>query len=156
MAGMPIGEMLGLCRDRMPVYRTGSHYNETPEMAATEAQQMKEEGYHGYKLTFFDGPARDIPRLRAAREAVGPNFPLMLDCVSGLNFTQALQVGRVLDELNFHWFEEPIPDRHVDMLKRLAQELAVPILATETVMLRELPQYIQQHAVDLARGDVFI
>ena len=155
-AGLSIGEMLGLRRDRMPVYRTGSHYNETPEMAFAEAQQMKQEGYHGYKLTFFDGPAADIPRLQAAREAVGPDFPLMLDCVSGYTFTQALKVGQALDELNYHWFEEPIPDRHVDLLKQLAQELSVPILATETVRLRELPQYIRQHAVDLARGDVFL
>lgn len=80
----------------------------------------------------------------------------MLDCVSGYTFTQALQVGRALDELNFHWFEEPIPDRHVDTLNRLALELSVPILATETIGLRELPHYISQHAVDLALGDVFI
>lgn len=156
VVGLPIGEMLGLYRDQMPAYRTGSHYNETPEQAFAEAQQMQQEGYHGYKITLLDGPTRDIPRLRAMREAVGPDFPLMLDCVAGLTFTQAQKIGRALDELDFHWFEEPIPDRHVGQLQQLAADLAVPILATETVRLRELPQYITQHAVDLARGDVFI
>ena len=155
-ANLAIGELLGLRRDRVPSYRTGSHYNHTPELVFAEAQSMKQEGYRGYKMTFWDGPQCDIPRLRAAREAVGAEFPLMLDCVSGYTFTQALQVGRALAELGYYWFEEPIPDRQIATLKRLADELAVPILATETTTLRELPEYLVQHAVDLARGDVFI
>lgn len=155
-AGLSIGDMLGLYRDRMPAYRTGSHYNETPEQVFNEARLMKEQSYHGYKLTLWGGPARDVPRLKAAREAVGTDFPLMLDCVSNYTFTQALQVGHLLEELNYYWFEEPIPDRNIDQLQRLTDELNIPILATETISLRELPQYLRLHAVDLARGDVFI
>lgn len=155
-AGLSIGDMLGLCRDRVPSYRTGSHYNNTPEKVFAEAQRMKQEGYRGYKLTLWDGPKSDIPRLRAARDAVGPDFPLMLDCVSAYSFTHALEIGRALAELDYYWFEEPIPDRQLGLLKRLAEELSVPILATETVSLRELPEYLRQHAIDLARGDVFI
>ncbi len=154
--GQSIGNMLGLYRDRVPSYRTGSHFNGTPELVYAEAQQMKSEGYLGYKLSLFSGPKKDIPRLRAAREAVGPDFPLMQDCVAGYNFTQALETGRALEALNYYWFEEPFPDRNIAMLKRLTEELSIPILATETSTLRELPEYLQQHAVDLARGDVFI
>jgi len=118
--GQSIAQMLGVYRDRVPSYRTGSHYNHTPELVYAEARQMKTEGYRGYKMTFFDGPAYDIPRLRAAREAVGAEFPLMLDCVSNYSFTQALDVGHELEQLGFHWFEEPIPDRQFAMLKRLS------------------------------------
>lgn len=156
VSGQSVGEMLGLYRDRVPSYRTGSHYNHTPELVAAEALRTKSEGYRGYKMTFFDGPSRDIPRLRAAREAVGTDFPLMLDGVANYNFTQALEVGRELEKLGFYWFEEPIPDRNFAMLKRLTDELSIPILATETVTFRELSGYLTQHAVDLARGDVFI
>lgn len=151
-----IGELLGLCRDRVPSYRTGSHYNDTPEKVYQEARQMKQEGYHGYKLSVYSGPARDIPRLEAAREAVGPDFKLMQDAVSMYTFTQALEVGRAMVRLGYYWFEEPIPDRQIGQLKQLADELPIPILATETISLRELPEYLRQHAVDLARGDVFI
>lgn len=156
VAGMSIGTLLGICREKVPSYSTGSHYNLTPQQVFDEATSQKEAGYRGYKLSLWDGPARDIPRLRAAREAVGQDFPLMLDGVSGYRFTQALEVGRALDELNYHWFEEPIPDRQIGLLKQLNQELAVPILAGETVRLSELAEYLRQHAVDQARGDVFI
>ena len=155
-ANKSIGELLGLYRDRVPSYRTGSHYNDTPDKVYQEAKAMKQEGYRGYKLSLYGGPERDIPRLRAAREAVGPDFRLMEDAVSNYTFTQALTVGRALVDLGYYWFEEPVPDRQIGQLKRLAEELPIPILATETVSLRELPEYLQQHAVDLARGDVFI
>jgi len=75
--------------------------------------------------------------LRAAREAVGPDFSLMPDNVAKYNFTQALEVGRALAELNYHWFEEPIPDRNIAVLRRLADELT---------SLGELPEYLTQHA----------
>ena len=155
-AGVPIGELLGVCRTRVPAYRTGSHWNVTPEQTFAEAARTRQAGYRGYKLTLYDGPAADIPRLRAARDAVGEDFPLMLDAVGEYCFEQALQVGEALAEAGYHWFEEPVPDRHIAVLQRLRQRLHVPVLATETVSLRELPQFLERQAIDIARGDVFI
>ena len=155
-AAMPIAEMLGVYRNSIPAYRTGSHWNLTPEDTFNEAGSVKQRGYQGYKLTLYDGPAADIPRLRAARQAVGEHFPLMLDAVSECSFTQARRVGQELDNLGFHWFEEPVPDRNIATLGRLSSQLRTPILATETVSVRELPQYLTPRVIDLARGDVFI
>ena len=98
-AGKPIGELLGVCRTEVPAYRTGSHWNLAPEDTFAEAAGVKQEGYRGYKLTLYDGPAADIPRARAAREAVGGDFPLMLDAVAEYSFDQALEVGEALARL---------------------------------------------------------
>ena len=117
---------------------------------------MKQQGYRGYKLTLYDGPAADIPRAEAAREAVGDDFPLMLDAVAEYSFEQALEVGEALARLGYRWFEEPVPDRDIAALEQLTRRLEVPILATETVSLRELPQFLERRAIDMARGDVFI
>jgi L-alanine-DL-glutamate epimerase-like enolase superfamily enzyme len=152
--GVSVCDLLGRCRDRMPTYATASRFLTTPELVYQEAKAAKESRYHGYKLQLWQGPRQDIPRYRAAREAVGPDFPLMEDAVAGYSFVEALEVGRVLDELGYHWFEEPIRDQHLAQLKRLADELRVPILATETAGLYEIPEYLRQSAVDLARGDV--
>lgn len=155
-AGLPIGALLGLARTEVGAYMTGSHWNETPEQAFEEAGRIQSEGYRGYKLTLYDGPSRDIPRFRAAREAVGGQFPLMLDAVGAYDFRDALEVGRLLPDLGCHWFEEPVPDHNIASLQQLTAQLSVPILAAETVRLRELPQYLHPRALDLARGDVFI
>jgi L-alanine-DL-glutamate epimerase-like enolase superfamily enzyme len=155
-AGLPIAHLLGLRRTRLPSYATASRFLTTPEQVYAEARTFQAAGYHGYKLQLWDGPARDIPRLRAAREAVGDGFSLMLDAVAGYDFVQALQVGRVLDELGYTWFEEPIPDRQLQLLRRLADALRVPILAAESARLDELPEFVRQGALDIARGDVHI
>jgi L-alanine-DL-glutamate epimerase-like enolase superfamily enzyme len=44
---------------------------------------------------------------------------------------QALAVGRVLEELNFYWFENPISDQDLDGLAFLASKLSVPLSVGE-------------------------
>ena len=156
VTGLPIAALLGVCRSKIPSYRTVSYFLPTPEKVSAAARQAKEAGYRGCKFNFFDGPALDIPRLRAAREAVGPEFPLMHDGSSFYSLTDALEIGRALGDLHYHWFEEPVYDRQLGILKRLTDELDVPILAAETVTLAELPEFLRHDVVDLLRGDVLI
>ncbi len=87
---------------------------------------------------------------------MGPDFPLFQDAAGFYSWTEALAAGYVLDELNYRWFEEPIPDREVFQLKRLTDELRTPILAGETSRLHELPEFLRIGAADLVRGDVLI
>ena len=69
-------------------------------------------------------------------------------------YTQALAAGKVLGELDYEWFEEPIPDRNLFQLQRLTDQLDVPILAGETSRVHELAEMIRMGACDIARGDV--
>src|SRR3954470_14373574 len=78
-ADMPIALLLGQVRETIPTYATGSRNLNTGEAVAQEALARKAEGFGGYKLQLWDGAKKDIPRVRAAREAVGPDFDLMLD-----------------------------------------------------------------------------
>lgn len=153
---LPIAVLLGQNRDAIPSYATGSRNLFTGADVAAEALKRKEEGFAAYKLQLWDGPKSDIPRIRAVREAVGPDFDLMLDSAGRLSYSEALEVGRVMDEANFIWFEEPIPDRNINQLAKLCTELKTPVLSAETVRLDELPIYLTQNALDLARGDVLI
>ena len=153
---LPICDLLGRARDRVPGYCTGWSFHPTPERAYNEAREMKEKGFRGFKCHFWNDPDRDIPCIRATREAVGADFPLMQDLNALYDYHDALKVGRVLDELNFTWLEEPIPDRQTGLLRRLADELATPILGGETVTLDELAEQVRVQAYDIARGDVYL
>ncbi len=154
--GQSVASMLGIRRRSIPSYGTGFYFNETPEMMAANAFDLKKQGYHGAKFNLFDGPAKDIPRLRAAREAVGPDFRLMLDGSSFYTYQDALTVGREIDQLGYYWFEEPLFDRQAGRLAALARELQTPILGAETVSLLELAEQVRTNTTDLVRGDVYI
>ena len=155
-AGMPIATMLGLARERIGAYATARNVEPTPEDVYTEAEARKTEGYHAFKIQFWDGLDVDIPRFRAAREAVGPDYPLMQDAAGMYTYVQALAAGKVLGELDYAWFEEPIPDRDLFQLQRLTDQLDVPILAGETSRVHELAEAMRLGAFDIARGDVLL
>jgi L-alanine-DL-glutamate epimerase-like enolase superfamily enzyme len=155
-AGLPIARMLGLARTTIPTYATAITVEPTPEQVYAEAQLRVRQGYRGFKIQFWDGLDRDLPRFRAAREAVGPDFPLFQDAAGFYSWTQAVEAGHELDRLDYRWFEEPLPDRQVALLKRLTDEIRTPVLTTETTRLHEMPEVIRLGAADILRGDVLI
>ncbi len=156
VANMPIASLLGLARTKIGAYATARNVDPTPEDVFEEARQRKAEGYHAFKVQFWDGLDRDIPRFRAAREAVGDGFPLMQDAAGMYSYQEAIAAGRVLGDLDYTWFEEPIPDRHLFQLQRLTDQLAVPILSGETSRVHELAEGMRLGAFDIARGDVLM
>jgi L-alanine-DL-glutamate epimerase-like enolase superfamily enzyme len=94
----------------------------------------------------------DIRVCRAVREAVGDDMDLMLDPVCAYNRRDALRVGRVLQELNFYWYEDPIPGTDIEGLADLSQALDIPIAVGETMPgLQFYSQYLVRHAGDIIR-----
>ena len=65
VAGLPIASMLGLAREKIPAYATARNIEPTPEDVFKEAAERKAQGYHGFKIQFWDG-------LDATSRASGP------------------------------------------------------------------------------------
>lgn len=155
IAGLPIVDLLGRYRNKVPVYATCPPQTLfTMEELTHQVKSKVEQHFHGIKLQLSGGPKKDFPLLEKAREIVGNQFPLMLDSSGSLRLEDALKVGGKLDELNFRWFEEPLPDANMLQLKKLSGEIKTPVLAAETVGLFELPKYLNDGIVDMVRGDV--
>ena len=49
-------------------------------------------------------------------------------------FDEAVQVGKELENLNFIWLEEPLPDRHHKDYVDLCKQLKIPVAGAETLM----------------------
>lgn len=155
-AGMPISMLLGQYRDKIKAYATGWQFLPTEQQVLDEALLFKSKGYHGYKLQLWKGPDADIPLLKQARAAVGDGFNLMQDANGGYQYLEALRVGRVLDELNYLWFEEPIPDREISLSLELSSRLKTPVLPAETVRLQEIGEFFRRGNFGMMRGDVHL
>ena len=151
-AGQPVCELIGRTRADCPAY-----YNfggNSPEAAAADAVQARDRGFGALKDHFHGTGEQNEPWFRVVREAVGAEADLLHDAAScTYHFDEALAVGRVLEELGYGWFEEPLSDRDQSGLQRLCQSLQIPILAPETMMNDiELSQvWLTSAAVDMLR-----
>lgn len=150
----PIHELLGTYRTKLPTYASSLTHAVVEEFV-DEALKFKEQGFHAYKLHVLGEPDFDIECCQAVREAVGDRYKLMVDVVAGYNQVDALRVGYALDDLNFHWYEEPLRDYDLSGYKMLADKLRTPIAGTETNEggLGARADFIASRAVDIVRAD---
>ena len=77
--GRPVADMLGGARDAIPVYGSNGSLQLGVDELVAEAMGFARLGYPAYKLKVGASLARDVERLRAVREAVGPSFRLIAD-----------------------------------------------------------------------------
>ena len=73
----------------------------------------------------------DIAKARAVRQLVGDGFPLAFDANNGYTVGGAIRVGRVLEELGYWWFEEPVQHYHIKAMGEVARRLDITVSAGE-------------------------
>jgi L-alanine-DL-glutamate epimerase-like enolase superfamily enzyme len=170
VAGLPVHRLLGTCRTSVPAYAS-SWVHADNATYAEEAAAYAAQGFAGYKLhpptqrrrmpIGGGGPvaiAEDIAVCAEVRAAVGDGYCLMLDPAWAYSYKEALDVGFTIQDLGFHWYEDPLGAEDIDGYVRLKQHLSIPIVATETTIggLYALPRWIAARATDALRGDVII
>jgi L-alanine-DL-glutamate epimerase-like enolase superfamily enzyme len=165
--GESVSTMLGGYRDRIPAYASTFAADgepdglSSPEQYAAFAEECREEGYPAFKIHPSGDPSRDIEICRAVASRVGDEMEIMLDPASMYQtYGETLRVGRVLDELGFFWYEDPMADAGESeyMSRRLADDLDTPILGAEHS--RTGPQgranHIMNDALDFVRADAHL
>jgi L-alanine-DL-glutamate epimerase-like enolase superfamily enzyme len=157
VAGMPIHRLLGSYRDRVPAYAS-SAVQPSPAAYAEEAARFQAQGWTAYKIHPPTEPAVDIEVCRAVRAAVGDGFTVMLDSTWAYDYPAALRVGKAIEELGFHWYEDPLADDDLYNYVKLKQQLRVPILATEYAPggFTAFAPWLVARATDFLRGDVAV
>jgi L-alanine-DL-glutamate epimerase-like enolase superfamily enzyme len=155
MAGLPLYRLLGEYRDKVPVYGSSLVLSTVTEYVR-QAVEIKDQRWHAYKVHPPGRVDLDLEIYRACREAVGPDFPLMADPVAAYNHEQALRVGRELERLKYHWFEEPLFDVDFGGLRRLAASLDIPVCGTEVLAGNNysIAECLATGVVDMVRADV--
>lgn len=154
-AGLPLFRYLGAYRTKLPVYASSLWLPEAEDFIA-EAKRYAEKGIAAYKA-HVPGPWRkDIEIHAALRDAMGEDAVLMSDPVAEYSMGEAVKVGRELEKLNYHWFEEPFRDFELYKYQELCRTLDIPIAATETTRGGHwgVAQVIAQRAADIVRADV--
>lgn len=147
--GVPCYELLGgAFRKKIRLYANywftnGGH---NPEDYARQALLVKEAGFTGLKFDPFahvnylygenlsssltlsvQQQDRAYEVSRAVREAVGPEFELMIETHAMLNFRMAIKMAQRLSELDITWYEEPVGPESPDTLEAIRKRLPAGI-----------------------------
>ncbi len=160
--GVPLSEVIGgRVRDRIRLYGSAGMYM-PPEGYAREAAGIQKLGFKAYKMRPALGPEKDQETVRLMREAVGPDFDLMVDAHSwwrmgDLSYSQETveRLAGEMSEYNIAWLEEPMPPDDHEAYARLKAKDLVPLASGEHEQSEErFLDLIQCDAVDYVQMDV--
>lgn len=152
----PIYKLLGATREKVLAYGSTTHHDSIEKFVETSLIS-KEQGFKAIKIHPWCVAEMDIPICYAVRKAVGDDMVLMLDSLTTYpaQYTrkEAMKVGRVLDELDFWWFEDPLDKQDQEGLAWLTRELKVNIRAADKVEdIREYSTLIANRCMDILAG----
>ena len=161
VAGLPLCKMIGgQFRDQVPVYGYGMMLKreDTASHVARfrdEAQAIRDAGFVATKMKVGLGADADAKLAEAVRLGVGDGFPFMVDANHCYTVDDALVVGRVLDELNAYWFEEPVAPEDHDGYRYLRSKLKTRISGGEAEFTRwGWRDLLDKDCLDIAQPEV--
>jgi len=161
---MPVWRLLGGARSSVPSYTTfGMAYMSRDELAAA-AGHLAKAGRQRLKMVVAAGAhdriakgesieqimAEDVERIRAVREAAGPEVELYIDGNHGLDGYQTRRFIKRIEEFDIAFFEEPVSGNDVTRLSDLRKTSPIAIAAGQNeTHLRRFRDFIISQAVDV-------
>ncbi|TCC44735.1 mandelate racemase/muconate lactonizing enzyme family protein [Kribbella capetownensis] len=155
-AGLPLAKLLGAHRDSVRAYNTSGGFLHAPiEEVKERASKSLADGIGGIKLKVGQPDTRiDLDRVRAVREHLGDGVPLMVDANQQWDRPTALRFGRVLEQFDLVWIEEPLDAYDAEGHAELAAALDTPIATGEMLSsVGEHVRLIEARAADIIQPD---
>lgn len=101
--GLPVAHLLGGHRDKVPAYGALMRHFSLKEVEAG-ARKLVERGWKSMKtqlaLPEIMLPEIEVNRIKAIREAIGPDIQLMCDINQRWNVYQAIDIGTRIEQYN--------------------------------------------------------
>jgi L-alanine-DL-glutamate epimerase-like enolase superfamily enzyme len=98
---------------------------------------------------------RMVRLVAAAREAVGFEVDLAVDCHWRYNVSDVLKLARELEPFRLLWLEDPVPPGNLDTLRTVSSRAKIPVATGENLFLfTGFREILQTNAVAIATPDL--
>ena len=169
--GEPVWRLLGGARDSVPLYATFGFSFLDREHLAEAAKLWVSRGFRRLKMTVGDSALKlagrerpieavlteDIARIKAVREAVGPDVALYIDANCNLDLYHAAWLAKRIEDLGVEVFEEPITQNDVPSMVQLRQRTSIPLSCGQNEGLSfRFRDLLTAQAVDIVQPNVVI
>jgi len=160
-----MGELLGgVIRKRVPFYVASGRRDTTPEeeidylrglIDETGAKAIK---YRvGGRMSRNEDalPGRTPKLIELSRKELGDAMAIHADSNSSYDPPQAIEVGRMLEDIGAVYFEEPCPFDHLEDTRKVTDTLSIPVAGGEQEYSQWRFQWaIENRAVDIVQPDL--
>jgi L-alanine-DL-glutamate epimerase-like enolase superfamily enzyme len=116
---LPLVNLLGSVRESVPIYGSGGFTSYSVEQLQKQLGGWVERGIPRAKMKVGRDASADLERVRAARQAIGPDGELFVDANGGYSRKQASAQAEKFADLNVKWFEEPVSSDDLTGLRLL-------------------------------------
>lgn len=136
LLGVPLAALIGTARATVPVYGSGGF---TPYEADRTRRQLAgwvhDQGIPRVKIKIGEEwgtrEARDLARMRLARDVIGGDAELYVDANGGYSAKQAIRVAGAASDLDVRWYEEPVSSDDLDGLALVRDRVRADVAAGE-------------------------
>jgi L-alanine-DL-glutamate epimerase-like enolase superfamily enzyme len=163
--GTPCWRLLGGRSERLLAYASSCERVGLDERVR-RCVELRDAGVRAVKVRLDgDGPGRTVEVVAAVRDALGPDFAVMVDANQGWRMAgdlaprwdvaTAIQFARALEPLGVYWLEEPLRTDDVDGYAALRRGTDLRIASGEMVRgAHEARDLVLRGGVDVVQTDV--
>ncbi|HEY3393974.1 MAG TPA: mandelate racemase/muconate lactonizing enzyme family protein [Lacipirellulaceae bacterium] len=166
VAGRSIGQLLGgVVRKSMPFYVASGRRDTTPQQEVdylkrliddTGAKSVKYRVGGRMNRNKDASPGRTEQLIPLSRQALGGDIAIHADSNSSYDAAHAIPVGRMLEDIDAVYFEEPCPFDDFDETKKVTDALKIPVALGEQEFSHARFKAMIRHGVaDIAQPDLF-
>ncbi|NQT38505.1 MAG: mandelate racemase/muconate lactonizing enzyme family protein [Planctomycetes bacterium] len=165
IAGKSLGELLGgVVRREVPFYIASGRRDTTPEQEVDYlARLIEQTGARAVKFRVGGRMSRNADSLPGrtekliplSRKVLGDKIAIHADSNSSYDPPQAIEVGKMLQDIGAVYFEEPCPFDHLEDTRRVADALEIPVAGGEQEFSqRRFRWMIHNRGVDIVQPDL--
>jgi len=156
--GVPCYRLMGgPLRSEVKAYATGLYRRKSGDPAkylAQEAASYVADGFSAVKLKVGFGVQQDAAMTHAVRDAIGDDIALMVDANHAYDAVAAIRLGRMIEQFDISWFEEPVPPEDGAGYRAVKSALAIPVAGGECEFTRlGFRDLLASRAIDIIQPD---
>jgi L-alanine-DL-glutamate epimerase-like enolase superfamily enzyme len=157
---LPLCRLLGQVSPGVPIYGSGGFTSYTDAQLTQQLSGwVHDQGIPRVKIKIGESwghqPARDLDRIRMARDVIGADAELFVDGNGGYTPGQAVRMAEAMAEQDVTWFEEPVSSDDLAALALIRTQVAPDVAAGEYGYdLKYFQRMCAAQAVDCLQADV--
>lgn len=153
-AGRTVAQLLGGHSDDAEAYVTFGNLHYDRDQLVECATMFAKQGVTRLKMeaACAGGWQEDARRIRAVRDAIGPDVELMIDANYKMTMAAARYLARAVADCNLSWFEEPLHQNDAVALADLRRHINMPIAAGQMEGSRwRFREFMMHRSVDIVQ-----